>query len=69
MKRIVGSAADIKVINKSRYSYFRPALPHASVGVMDVEKLKIDLAEALPAKGIKFEEGTVTRIEAESNKV
>jgi len=69
LKRIVGSAADIKVINKSRYTYFRPALPHVSVGVMDVEKLKIDLAEALPAKGIKFQEGTVTRIEAESNKV
>ena len=69
LKRIVGSAADIKVINKDRYTYFRPALPHVTIGVMDVNKLKIDLTEALPEKGIKFQQGTVTRIDAENNKV
>jgi NADH dehydrogenase, FAD-containing subunit len=61
LKRLVGKAADIKVINKSRFSYFRPALPHVAVNYMDVEQLKIDLAQALPEKGIQFQEGTVTR--------
>lgn len=54
LKRLVGSKAEVKLINKSRFSYFRPALPHVAVGVRDVEELKVDLAEALPNKGIKF---------------
>jgi sulfide:quinone oxidoreductase len=56
LKRLVGKAATIKVINKSRFSYFRPALPHVAVNYMDVDQLKIDLAQALPEKGIQFQE-------------
>ncbi|MBW9141423.1 MAG: NAD(P)/FAD-dependent oxidoreductase [Candidatus Aramenus sp.] len=69
LKRLVGSTAEIKVINQSRFSYFRPALPHVAIGVRDVEELKIDLAQALPEKGIKFQEGKVQKIDARSSKV
>lgn len=69
LKRLVGSSADIKVINQSRFSYFRPALPHVAIGVRDVDELRIDLSEALPNKGIKFQEGKVQKIDAKNNKV
>ena len=69
LKRLVGSSADIKVINQSRFSYFRPALPHVAIGVRDVDELKIDLSEALPNKGIKFQEGKVQKIDAKNSKV
>ncbi len=69
LKRLVGSAADIKVINQSRFTYFRPALPHVAIGVRDVDELKIDLSEALPNKGIKFQEGKVQKIDAKNSKV
>ncbi len=69
LKRLVGSSTDIKVINQSRFSYFRPALPHVAIGVRDVDELKIDLSEALPNKGIKFQEGKVQKIDAKNNRV
>jgi len=69
LKRLVGSSADIKVINQSRFSYFRPALPHVAIVVRDVDELKIDLSEALPNKGIKFQEGKVQKIDAKNSKV
>jgi len=69
LKRLVGKAATIKVINKSRFSYFRPALPHVAVNYMDVDQLKIDLAQALPEKGIQFQEGEVLKIDARNNEV
>jgi sulfide:quinone oxidoreductase len=69
LKRLVGSKADVKVINKSRFSYFRPALPHVAIGVRDVDELKVNLSEALPEKGIQFQEGTVEKIDAKSSMV
>ncbi|MEM0188442.1 MAG: FAD-dependent oxidoreductase [Saccharolobus sp.] len=69
LKRLAGSNADIKVINKSRFSYFRPALPHVAVGVMDEEQVRIDLSKALPEKKIAFQEGTVEKIDASSGLV
>jgi len=69
LKRLAGSKADVKVINKSRFSYFRPALPHVAIGVRDIDELKVDLSEALPEKGIQFQEGTVEKIDAKSSMV
>ncbi|EHP68643.1 MAG: FAD-dependent oxidoreductase [Metallosphaera yellowstonensis] len=69
LKRLAGSKAEVKLINKSRFTYFRPALPHVSIGVKDVEDLAIDLASALPEKGIGFTEGDVEKIDAKSRTV
>lgn len=69
LKRLVGNKADIKVINMGKYTYFRPALPHVSVGYASVDELKIDLSQVLPSKGIKFQEGIVQKIDAKNNKV
>lgn len=69
LKRLVGNKADIKVINNSRFSYFRPALPHVAVGVLEEKDVRVDLATALPSKGIQFQQGTVEKIDASSGLV
>ncbi|AWR94094.1 NAD(P)/FAD-dependent oxidoreductase [Acidianus brierleyi] len=69
LKRLVGSKADIKLINESRYSWLRLDMPHVSIGVKDVDEWKLDLSEALPQKGIAFEEGKITKVDAKNNKV
>jgi sulfide:quinone oxidoreductase len=69
LKRLVGSKADIKLINKDRFTYFRPALPHVAIGVRDVEELKIDLNQAMPEKGIQFQQGEVMKIDAPKSTV
>ncbi|AOL17011.1 pyridine nucleotide-disulfide oxidoreductase [Sulfolobus sp. A20] len=69
LRRLIGSKAEIKVINNSRFTYFRPALPHVAVGVMDEEDVRIDLTKALPEKGIRFQQGTVEKIDADSGLV
>ncbi len=43
-KRLLGSKAEVKLVNQDRFTYFRPALPHVAIGVRDVEELRIDLA-------------------------
>lgn len=68
-KRLVGSKAEVKLINNSRFTYFRPGLPHVAIGVRDAEELRIDLQEALTSKGIKFQQGTVKKIDAKASKV
>jgi len=69
LKRLVGNKADIKLINKDRLTYFRPALPHVAIGVRDVEELKIDLSQAMPEKGIQFQQGEVMKIDAPKSTV
>ncbi|MUN29321.1 NAD(P)/FAD-dependent oxidoreductase [Sulfuracidifex metallicus] len=69
LKRLVGNKADIKLINKDRFTYFRPALPHVAIGVRDVEELKIDLSQAMPEKGIQFQQGEVMKIDAPKSTV
>ncbi|NON62263.1 NAD(P)/FAD-dependent oxidoreductase [Acidianus sp. RZ1] len=69
LKRLVGSKAEIKLINQSRFTYFRPGLPHVAIGVRSADDLKIDLSQALPEKGIEFQEGKVEKIDAKANKV
>ncbi|BCS91753.1 Sulfide-quinone reductase [Metallosphaera sp. J1] len=65
-KRLLGSKAEVKLMNQDRFTYFRPALPHVAIGVRDVEELRIDLASAMPEKGISFSQGKVEKIDAES---
>lgn len=69
LKRLVGNKAEIKVINNSRFTYFRPAFPHVAVGVKDVDEITIDLTKALPEKGIIFQQGEVEKIDAKSGLV
>ncbi|WP_338603834.1 FAD-dependent oxidoreductase [Sulfolobus tengchongensis] len=69
LKRLAGSKAEIKVINSSRFSYFRPALPHVATGVLDEEDVRVDLASALPEKKINFQQGIVEKIDASSGLV
>ncbi|BBG25356.1 NAD(P)/FAD-dependent oxidoreductase [Sulfuracidifex tepidarius] len=69
LKRLVGNKADIKLVNKDRFTYFRPALPHVAIGVRDVEELKIDLSQAMPEKGIQFQQGEVMKIDAPKSTV
>ncbi|AWR96752.1 NAD(P)/FAD-dependent oxidoreductase [Acidianus sulfidivorans JP7] len=69
LKRLVGSKADIKLINESRFSWLRLDLPHVSIGVKDVEEFRLDLSQALSEKGIAFEEGKVQKIDAKNSQV
>ncbi len=69
LKRLVGNKADIKLVNKDRFTYFRPSLPHVAIGVRDVEELKIDLSQAMPEKGIQFQQGEVMKIDAPKSTV
>jgi sulfide:quinone oxidoreductase len=69
LKRLVGSKAEIKLINESRFSWLRLDLPHVSIGVKDVDEFKLDLSQALPEKGIEFQEGKVIKINAKNNEV
>lgn len=69
LKRLVGSKAEIKLISESRFSWLRLDLPHVSIGVKDVDQFKLDLSQALPEKGIEFQEGKVIKIDAKNNEV
>ncbi|WP_218259804.1 NAD(P)/FAD-dependent oxidoreductase [Saccharolobus shibatae] len=64
LKRLAGNKAEIKVINNTRFSYFRPALPHVATGVIDEDDVKVDLTKALPEKRMNFQQGTVEKIDA-----
>jgi NADH dehydrogenase, FAD-containing subunit len=44
-------------------------LPHVSIGVKDVDEFKSDLSQALPEKGIEFQEGKVIKIDVKNNEV
>ncbi len=68
-KRLLGDKIDVTLINNTPYAAFRPGMPHVSIGVFKAEDLEVDLATALPAKGIKFILGTATKIDAKKNKV
>ena len=68
-KRLLGDKIDVTLINKTPYAAFRPGMPHVSIGVFKAEDLEVDLATALPAKGIKFILGEATAIDAKKNKV
>jgi len=68
-KRLLGDKIDVTLINNTPYAAFRPGMPHVAIGVSTAEELEVDLATALPAKGIKFILGTVTKIDAKKNKV
>ncbi len=68
-KRLLGNKIDVTLINNTPYAAFRPGMPHVSIGVLRAEDLEVDLAAALPAKGIKFILGTATKIDAKKNKV
>ncbi len=69
LKRLLKKNVDVKLIEKDRYIYFRPALPHVSIGLEKPEDLRIDISYALPARGIDFIRGTVTHIDPEKNLV
>ncbi|KAA8922292.1 NAD(P)/FAD-dependent oxidoreductase [Thermoplasma sp.] len=69
LKRYLKNKADIKIIEKNRYIYFRPALPHVGIGLERAEDLRIDLAQVLPDRGIGYIQGTVTKIDPEKNLV
>ncbi|QGA53425.1 NAD(P)/FAD-dependent oxidoreductase [Sulfolobus sp. E5-1-F] len=64
LKRLAGNKSEIKVINNTRFSYFRPALPHVATGVIDEDEVKIDLTKVLPEKRINFQQATVEKIDA-----
>ncbi|AAT43124.1 NAD(P)/FAD-dependent oxidoreductase [Picrophilus oshimae] len=68
-KRLLGDKIDVTLINNTPYAAFRPGMPHVSIGVFKAEDLLVDLGTALPAKGIKFKQGTVTKIDAKKNRV
>lgn len=61
-KRLLGDKIDVTLINNTPYAAFRPGMPHVAIGVSTAEELEVDLATALPAKGIKFILGTVTKL-------
>ncbi|BCU67741.1 pyridine nucleotide-disulfide oxidoreductase [Sulfolobales archaeon HS-7] len=69
LRRIAGDRVEIKLINKDRFSYFRPGLPHVALGLRDPEELRIDLSSALQEKGIAFTQGEVEKIDANSRTV
>nr|WP_048054025.1 FAD/NAD(P)-binding oxidoreductase [Thermoplasma volcanium] len=69
LKRYLKGKIDIKLIERNRYIYFRPALPHVAIGLENPDDLRIDISEALSAKGIEYIQGTVTRIDPAKNTV
>lgn len=69
LKRLAGEKVQVKLVDKDRVTYFRPSIPHISVGVREPEELGVDLAEALPRKGIDFTQALVKKISPKENSV
>lgn len=69
LRRLAGDRAEVHLIDKERVTYFRPAIPHVSIGVKQPEELGIDLSKALPRKGIHFRQAEVVRIRPDDRKV
>ncbi|BBL45534.1 sulfide-quinone reductase [Nanobdella aerobiophila] len=69
LRRITDKNVEIKVINKSKYTYFRPAFPHLAVGYLEKKDIEINLEQELPKKDIEFQEGEVTKIDAKKKLV
>jgi sulfide:quinone oxidoreductase len=69
LKRLVGELVEVKLVDKDRVTYFRPAIPHISIGVKEPEELGVDLADALPRKGISFMQALVKQILPKERKV
>ncbi len=69
LKRLVGSPVLIKLVEKNNVTYFRPSIPHIALGIREPEDIAVNLTEALPLKGIEFEQAEVTKITPTENKV
>ncbi|MEM3670595.1 MAG: FAD-dependent oxidoreductase [Thermoprotei archaeon] len=69
VKRLAGDRVDVELVDKDRVTYFRPAIPHVSVGVKEPDELGVDLLKALPGKGITFRQALVKKISPDENKV
>lgn len=68
-RRIPIKDAEITLISKDRRFVFIPSLPWVALGTQTVEKISFDLETPLGKKGIRFIQGTVTRIDPAGKKV
>jgi sulfide:quinone oxidoreductase len=69
LKRLVGNVADVKLVDRYNVTHFRPAIPHIGIGIKEPEDIAVLLKDALGRKGIEFEQGQVTEIMPDENKV
>ncbi|MEM3851975.1 MAG: FAD-dependent oxidoreductase [Methanomassiliicoccales archaeon] len=63
LKREGGMDVEVKVVDRYSTTYFRPSIPHISIGVRRPEEIALDISDALPRKGISFMQGEVTSID------
>jgi sulfide:quinone oxidoreductase len=69
LRRLLGNSVIIKVIERDQATHFRPSIPHIALGIREPEEIAVNLAEALPYKGIEFEQAEITKIPPKENKV
>jgi sulfide:quinone oxidoreductase len=69
LKRLAGDLVEVKLVDKDRVTYFRPAIPHISIGVKEPEELGVDLVDALPRKGVLFMQALVKQIRPKEREV
>ncbi len=69
MKAALGKAHEVTVINSSEYFQFVPSNPWIGVGWRKREDISFEIEPALKRKGINFIAQTVTKIEADDNRL
>jgi sulfide:quinone oxidoreductase len=69
MKKKLGAAHEVVVVGSSPYFEFTPSNPWIAVGWRKPEQTRVDLAEPLADKGIRFVPKFVQKIDAEARKL
>ncbi len=69
MKEALGNKHQISIINERDHFQFTPSNPWVAVGWRTAENISVPLAPVLAKKGIYFIQDSVTKIDAENNKL